>query len=209
VYTNFSAGVLGYIPSTFGSRAKTYLSTTQANAFLKNGNRVIMGHEDDRSNEENVNVLSYPFDDFGYKIFSLQSTYFGVFLSFKIERPVYEGFEVDSEMALNAISDQIHPLKDITVVLEEAKHGYLITDKLGKLQKARLADLDRDRIASLIKSKVAANYIYNMVYLAEHDVMKFNLMIEVERGDGGYPTRMTTVLEYIPKEKVLRVITLH
>lgn len=57
---------LGYIPATFGSRAKIYLSTTLANAFLKNGNRVIMGHEDDRSNEENVNVLSYPFEEFGY-----------------------------------------------------------------------------------------------------------------------------------------------
>lgn len=139
----------------------------------------------------------------------MQSDYFGVFLSFKIERPLYKGFEGDSEMALNAISDQVHPLIDFTVVLEEAKHGYLRADKLGKLQKARLADLDRHQLASLIKSKVAANYIYNMVYLPPHDVMKFNLMLEVEREDGGYPTRLTAALEYIPKDKVLRVITLH
>ena len=39
--------------------------------------------------------------------------------------------------------------------------------------------------------------------------MKFNLMLEVERDEGGYPTRMTAALEYFPKDKVLRVITLH
>lgn len=72
-----------------------------------------------------------------------------------------------------------------------------------------MPDLDRDRIASLITSKVDANYIYNLVYLPQHDVMKFNLMLEVERDDGGYPTRMTVALEYVPKDKVLRVITLY
>ena len=150
---------LGYIPATFGSRAKTYLSAVLCNAFVKNGNRVIMGHEDDRSDEANVNVLGYPFDESGYEVFSLPTTYFGVFLSFKIELPLYKGFEADTEMALNAISNQILPLTDFTVVLDEAKHGYLLAKKLGPLQKARLPDFDRDRIASLITSKVDANYI--------------------------------------------------
>jgi len=200
---------LGYIPATFESRAKTYLSTTLVNTFLKNGQRVIMGHEDDRSNDENVNMAGYPFEEFGYKIFSLQGTYVDGFLSFKIERAVYKGFEVDTEMALNAISDQILPLQDFIVVLDEAKHGYLLTKKLGKLQKAGIAELDRERIGSLIKSKIAANYIYNLVYLQEHDVMKFNLMIEVDRNDGGHQTRITAAMEYMPEEKALRVITLH
>lgn len=113
---------LGYIPATFGSRAKTYLSTALSNAFLKNRNRVIMGHEDDRSDEANVNGLGYPFES-GYEVSSLRATYFGVFLSFKIERPLYKGFEVDTEMALNAISNQILPLTDFTVVLDEATMG--------------------------------------------------------------------------------------
>jgi hypothetical protein len=198
---------LGYIPSNYSTRAKIYLSTCMANIFLKAGIKVIMGHEDDRPIEENVNLLHYPFEEFGYKVFSFPTTQFGIFLSFKIERPVFKGLEIDSEMSLNAISDDIRSLNDLTVVLDDAKHGYLINEKKGKMQKAGIDDLDRDRIASLIKSKIASNYIYNMVYA--HDIMKFNLMIEVEREDGGYPTRLTITLEYRPKEKALRVITMH
>jgi hypothetical protein len=62
---------VGFIPATFDSRAKTYLSTTLVHSFLKNGPRVIMGHEDDVPNEENVNIVGYPFEEFGYKVFSL------------------------------------------------------------------------------------------------------------------------------------------
>jgi hypothetical protein len=200
---------VGFIPATFGSRAKTYLSTTLVPSFLKNGPRVIMGHEDDVPNEENVNILGYPFEEFGYQVFSLQSCYFGVFLGYKIERAVYAGLEVDTEMALNAVSDQVMPLEECTVLLEDAKHAYLKSSKAGKLQKAGIADLDRADLAALIKSKIAASYIYNLVYLEDHDVVKFNLMLEVARRDGGYPTRLTVALEYTPQQKTLRVITLH
>lgn len=199
---------LGYIPATFASRAKIYLSSCMANVFLKKGRVAIVGHEDDRSNDENVNITICPLEDFGYKVVSLQGYYHGIFLSYKIERPVLRAFAVDSEMALNAISSEVADLGDFRVLLEEAKHGYLINEKLGKLAKAGLAEADRDYIASLIQSKVTASYIYNLVYLAEHDVMKFNLMIEVERGDG-YPTRATVALEYLPASKTLRVITLY
>jgi hypothetical protein len=168
-----------------------------------------MGHEDDVPNEENVNILAYPFEDFGYEVFSLQSCYFGVFLGYKIERAVYAGFKVDTEMALNAVSDQVMPLEECTVLLEDAKHAYLRSQKDGKLEKAGIADLHRADLAALIKSKIAASYIYNLVYLEDHDVIKFNLMVEVARCDGGYPTKLTAALEYKPQEKTLRVVTLY
>ena len=199
---------VGYIPTTFASRAKTYLSTTLVHSFLKSGARAIMGHEDDLSNAENVNMAGFPFEEFGYKVFSLQSGYFDVFLCYKIERAVYDGFKVDTEMALNAVSDQILSLEDCTVLLEDAKHAYLVSEKGGKLRKAGIADFEREDLAALIKSRIEASYIYNIVYLEQHDVMKFNLMLEVPRLDGGYPTKLTAALEYKPKEKLLRVITL-
>ncbi len=204
---SFSA-YLSYIPTTFSSRAKTLLSMSMANVFLKHGKTILVGHEDDRPNHENINITDFPLEDFGYKVVSLQSIYFGIFLSFKIERPVFGEFEVDSEMSLNAISNDITRLEEFTVLLEEAKHGYLINQKLGKLTKAGLADADRDRIALLIQSKMSANYIYNLTYLEDSDTMKFNLLIEVDRVDG-YPTRMLAALEYIPNTKTLRVITFY
>ena len=81
--------------------------------------------------------------------------------------------------------------------------------KGGKLSKAGILDFEKGRLAGLIKSKIAASYIYNLAYLHEHNVIKFNLMIEVGRYDGGYPTRLTVSLEYKAEEKTLRVITLH
>jgi len=200
---------VGYIPATYQTRGKTYLSTTLVNAFLKYGDTVIMGHEDDRPNEENVNMLGYAFEDFGYKVCSLQSSYFGLFLGYKVERAVYPGFEVDTEMSLNAVSQHVVPLAGCTVRLDEAKHEYLRTKKIGKLQKAGIAEMGRDQLVALIKEKISSNYIYNLVFLEEYGVVKFNLILEVPREGVGYATRLVAALEYMPHEKTIRVITLY
>ncbi|XPF96318.1 hypothetical protein ACM9HF_10010 [Colwellia sp. RE-S-Sl-9] len=200
---------VGYIPCTFSSRARVYLSTILVNSFLKHGNKVIMGHEDDRSNKENINIKGYPFEDFGMDVFSLQSVYFDVFLSYKIERPVFKGFESDTELSLNAISSQILPIDKFNVEIEEAKHGYLKSDKCGKLEKAGIEALSKDELSNLIRSKISESYIYNLSYSSEYDVSKFNIMLEIPRLDGGYPTRVVAALEYKPKDQLLRVITMH
>lgn len=200
---------VGYIPATFASRAKTYLSTILVNSYLKHGRTIVMGHEDDRPNDEDVNLVGYPFEDFGYRVVSLQSSYADLFLGYKIERPVFPGFEVDTEMSLNAVSPTVLHIDEFTVEIEEAKLNYLKSEKTGKLQKAGIADLDSYELAQLIRKKVAASYIYNLCYLSEHDVTKFNVMLEISRADGGYPTRILAALEYQPTKKNLRVITLH
>jgi hypothetical protein len=200
---------LGYIPATFASRAKTYLSTTLGGAFLKYGPRVLVAHEDDRGDEENVNLSFYPFEKYNYEVLSFRSTNYSLFMNFKIERPVYDPDEDDASIAINAMSNSIIPLRDCTVLLEHAKHGYLKTEKLGKLAKAGIAHLSQDELSSMIESKITSNYIYNMTYLAEHDVMKFNVMLEVPRPGGGYPTRITVALEYLPEDRLVRVITMH
>lgn len=203
----FSA-YLGFIPTTFLSRAKVYISTSMAGFLVKHGKRLIIAHEPDRSNAENINIARYNLEQFGYEIASVQSDSFHMFLKYKIERPVFSGDQSDIELALNAISNNVQPLRDFTVQLDEAKHGYLINEKLGKLKKAGLENSDRSMIESIIQAKVSANYIYSMDYLREHDVMKFNIMLELGRTDG-YPTRLTAALEYMPDAKMLRVITLH
>ncbi|GGZ42730.1 hypothetical protein C8J23_13834 [Shewanella chilikensis] len=200
---------VGFIPGTFSSRARIYLSTILANSFLKHGKKVIMGHEDDRPNEENINMAGYPFADYGLEVYSLQSMYFDVLLSYKIERPIFKGFESDTELSLNAISDQIFPIDGFEIKIEDAKYEYLKSAKCGKLEKAGIESLDKEDISDLIRSKVSDSYIYNLSYLPDHNVSKFNVMIEIPRPDGSYPTRVVTALEYKPQEKVLRVITMH
>jgi len=205
--TQFPA-YIGYIPTTFMSRAKIYASTTMAGFLLKKGKTLIMSHEDDRSNSENINITPYRLEKHGYTIASLQGIYQSIFLTFKIERPVFPADIKDQEHSLNAISRSLDPPTGCKVLLEEAKHGYLINQKLGKLKKAELDQLDRVQIERIIESKVAENYIYNLAYISTHNVIKFNIMLELERVNG-YPTRVTAALEYLPESKTLRVITLH
>jgi hypothetical protein len=154
-------------------------------------------------------MLRYPFEDFDYRVVSFQTWCVDLFLSYKIERPVFPGFEVDTEMSLNAVSNSVLPIDDFTVEIEEAKLNYLKSEKLGKLQKVGIAELDGHELAHLIRKKVAASYIYNLCYLSEHDVIKFNVMLEIPRADGGYPTRILAALKFQPDKKNLQVITLH
>ena len=51
-------------------------------------------------------------------------------------------------------------------------------EKIRKLQKAGIATLGRRELAALIEAKIDASYIYNMVFLEQHNVVKFNLIVE-------------------------------
>ena len=134
--------------------------------------------------------------------------YFSIFLTYKIERPMLIQVESDNEISLNSISGSVLPLDEFKVLLEESKFVYLINKKLGKLKQAGLDALDVSNIESIIKSKINGSYIYKLKYLAQHNVMIFNIMLEFPNLNG-YPTRLTAALEYIPDKKTLRVITLH
>lgn len=203
-----SSSYLGFIPATFQSVAKSYLSTTVGTAFLKAEGCVLMPHEDDLPNDQNVNTLGYPFEESGYRIASLQSLYFGPLLSYKIEGSMAAFFQTDIAMSLNALHDEVLSLETLRVTIDDAKFGYLQTYKLEQLRLAGADALTREELQDLIATKVAANYIYNLTFLDEHDVVKFNVLVEVARSDGGYPARLVASLEYIPEDEVLRVITL-
>ena len=135
--------------------------------------------------------------------------YFDIFLGYKIERPVFEGFEADTEFSLNAISNQILSIQGFDIEIEDAKFEYLKSAKNGKLEKAGLEAFSKNELSKLIRSKVSDSYIYNLSHLPDHNVSKFNVMLEIPRSDGGYPTRIVAALEYKPLERLLRVITMH
>ena len=200
---------IGYIPTTFDSIAKTFLSMTLANLLVKRESVVIMAHENDLPNTENVNTTFYSFEKFGYQVRSIQEQLFNHFLSFKIERAVHPDYMSDTEFALNSLSQYIEPLTDLQIVIEDAKLEYLMREKAGSLRKAGIISLSADGLKNLIRRKLSTNYIYNLRYIQEHNVMTFNIIFEVERPQGGDPTRMLLSLEYKPTDKYLRVVTLY
>jgi hypothetical protein len=128
----------GIADMTYTSRFKVYLSTMLVDSFLKHGSIILQGHEPDRAPEEDENMKGYPFEENGYQCRSISDDLMGVLLSYKIERPVFRGFEGDTEFALNAISLTPMALDDFAIEVAEAKLAYLKSEKSGSITRAGL-----------------------------------------------------------------------
>lgn len=141
-----------------------------------------MAHEDDRPNSEDVNTQCLPEE--GLKIRSIQSLYYGVFLSYKIQRPVLSLLEVDNLISLNAISDKPVSLLNFDVRLEESKLQYLLTNKRESLERLGLANSDTKKISALIKNRLNSGYLYNLRIIEPNGkkVMLFNIQLEKING---------------------------
>lgn len=200
---------LGYVPCTYAGLAKTFISLSLVNLVVKHKNTVILGHEDDRPNSEDHNLHLHDYTALGLKIKSIQSMYFNTFLAYKIERMLLEDSDDDLEIALMSMSQEIAPLTDFTVLIEDDKFNkYLKTKKRGKLERAGIAELTKAELEEAIRKKLRTNYLYNMEWVDEptHQLSKFNIVLEFPRAEG-FPERLLVSLEYKPAEKVLRLLT--
>lgn len=200
---------IGYLPTKYDSIAKTFLSTTVGNKCIKYNNTLILMHEDDRSNKEDVNITIFDFEGLGFKIKSIQELYFNLFLSYKIERAIFPGFELDTEISINSITSDVLQIEKFQIEIEENKFNYLQAEKRGKLHKAGVLHLNKEQLTELIRKKITASYIYNMQFNEQHNVMKFSLIIEAINRDENRVVKLLAVFEYKPKEKILRLITLY
>jgi hypothetical protein len=200
---------LGYVPCTYASLAKTFVSMHLVNLVIKQGGTVILGHEDDRPNTENCNLHCHDYAALGLRLKSLQSMYFSIFLSYKPEWMLIEKPDDDLEIALRAMSSAVAPLTDFTVVIEDDKfEKYLQTAKLGKLKRAGLSHLSKAELEVAVRDKLRMNYLYNMEWVDQptYQLSKFNVMLEFSRQDG-HPERMVVAFEYRPTDRVLRLVT--
>lgn len=199
---------IGYFDLTYSSFLKTYISTILVRLFLKNKTTIIQGHEDDRSNDENENVSGYPFEENGYICKSIQSMYYSLFLSYKIERQVFDGFQSDTIFSINAITENVFDIASFKPLVEEKKLPYLLKAKADNMERAGITNLRIEEIETLIKEKINSNYIYNLTFLKDHEILKFNILIETTRTDNNKPFKLTVGLEYKPTDKILRLITM-
>ncbi len=194
---------LGSLDLDFESPVKSYLSTCLIRDFIKHRKVIIKGHEDDRDPAEDYNLSLFDFDQFGLTVRSLPLTYYGVLLSYKIER-MHWPQEADRRFSLNALTPAPRLIEDFEVQLDEAKWKYLQAHKGGSLKRAGMAGLNATDIGERIREKVDGSYIYRMARAVGADTLKFNVMIEAV-------PRMRTEcsLEYLPQRRLLRVITLY
>lgn len=197
---------VGIADMTYASRLKWLLAHSLVNSYLQHRGIIIGPHEDDRPDSEDVNLPGYAFEENGFRVRSVPARLGGTMLSYKIECPVFRGFEVDSEMALNAISTDVTPLSELDIEIDQQKLEYLHKAKADSLRGAGLWGTDVDRLRGLIKDRLMANYIYGMSYVGEHDTAKFNVMVEATGPSG--PFRVLAALAHESQLKRLRLITL-
>ena len=94
-------------------------------------------------------------------------------------------------------------LDEFEVVLDDQKLQYLKDNHPEGLERSGFASMSAEEIAKQVRSKVKANYIYNLARSEDGSVMKFNIILE----NLGV-SRSLCALEHLPREKKLRVITL-
>ena len=200
---------VGLADTTFASNFKCCLSTMLVNDCLKYKNIILMPHEGDRDNSEDVNLRKYPWEDFGYVSRSLQDMYFGVFLSYKIERPVVQGFGSDTVLSINAVNPDPLPITDFNILVDQNKFRYLSGQKTAILKRIGLLGGDVSGLQDMISERISSNYIYNMTHDDQYNVTKFNIILEIHPTDNAPPQRVLAALEYKPADRCLRLITLY
>ncbi len=200
---------VGYIPCTYASKMKTYLSFCLVSWFIKYKEFILVSHSDDLPDDVNVCESGYPFEQYGCKVVSLPRSLYVIFLVYKIERAVYPGFDDDFSFSLNSVCDYIVPFSDMTVVIEEEKYEYLTKEKIGSIKRAGVLGIARERLEEMIRERLVSNYIYNISLIEKHNVIKFNIILEFGSDNNAKPARITVAMEYKPQEKILRIITLY
>ena len=208
-------GYLGYVPCTYASLTKTFVTMYLMNFGIRHKNIMILGHEDGRPNPENHNLHLHDYTALGLTIRSVQLMYFGIFLSYKPEQMLLQESDDDLEMAVRAMSKDVAQFSDFAVYIEDPKFGYLTTAKDGKLALAGLGHLTKAELEDAIFSKMRSNYLYSLDWRdvpasngsAGYKGSFFSIMLEFSR-EAGEPERVTVALEYQPTSKVLRVVTI-
>lgn len=176
---------IGYVDTTYGSMLKALLSTQLTNAYVQYRDMTIGQHEDDRHEDENVDLVGLGLDEGGYKMRSVPGTNFMLLLSYKIERPVVEGYKTDTEISLNAISPIALPLESFEIEIDPRKFEYLSSEKAKSLEGLGLLGGHVDQLKVMIQERISRNYIYSMTQDDTYGVSRFNIMIEARPADTG------------------------
>lgn len=90
---------VGYFNLTYASPIKTVLSSILVRAFLKHKKVIINPTETD----VDENSTFFPFEENGYRVIGIDVLSYGLFLSYKIEREVFPGYEADNRFSINAL----------------------------------------------------------------------------------------------------------
>ena len=190
---------VGFSDLSFHSDFKEYISTFLTNSFVLLDNKVIVPNEDHKMTD---NPTMYDLEEYGLNICSIQDILYGVFLSYKIECKVNEGFEEDFRFSMNAVSEDASNLGKMKVKIKDEKFDlYLQSARKKNLELLGVDELSKTELEEFLESKILSNYIYNLE-INEHGIKKFVINIE-----NNTKSKMVLVFEYLNEEGYANLLT--
>lgn len=206
-------GLQGFYPfvklvdTTYNSLFKVYLSSMLCNVFIKHKKIILQGHEEDRNHLEDVNTIGYSFEENDFICRSIQEPLYGVFLTYKIERPVFDAFSDDTSFSLNSVDPRPLDISNLTIQIPAEKLEYLKKEK-GKIFENAGINLDLlsvDLLSKMISDNIHRNYIYNLSFndYGDKKEVKFNIIIELSEC-----FKIMCSLAYKQNTKQIRLITM-
>lgn len=197
---------IGKIDITFDSHLKLLLSMCLCALCIKHKNKIILPHEPDRNDADNINLVGYPFEENGFSIVSINEINYGLFLNFRIDSIYIE--ENDQSLSLMSISENSQSLSTCNVVIPDEKLQYLKENKAGIMQRLGLEDCTVGDLKMLIEDKISRAHLYNLTYLPEFTTSKFNIFLE-STTNASRPAKSMVALLYLPNDKAIQLITLY
>lgn len=198
----------GFADLTHESLFKSYISFVLVHAFIKQGKQIIASHPSDYADEENINMLGYPFEEHGFSFFSINEDSFMPFLSYKIESILPD--EEDVSFSLNAIFPKFDSLEKLKLVVADEKWYKYLTCKdparKGKLlESIGYGPEDREAFIKDIYKKICASYIYNLRQNTYGDLL-FNVCVDLPTVNGNI-RKITVALKYHPHTGEMSIVT--
>lgn len=197
---------VGYVDMTFSSRLKTLLAYSLTPRGIKHKDIIILPHEDDCKDGENINNCGYPFEDYGLSVKSVGEMYYTLFLSYKIEAQFSD--PKDLSYSINAIYSNVTSVFKLPVYVSNEKLSYLKEQKTAIMEKLRLMEFSTEQLSCLIKERIKNGYFYNLEYLETYRVPKFNLSLELSTTEG-HLRKVLVSLKYSTEQKRLELITMY
>jgi hypothetical protein len=201
----------GYFDVTFSSKIKTYLSAILVPKFIKHKSVLLSldPYEANIIDEIDSDDLACDYEELGFTCKFVHSSFYYIFLSYKIERKIIKGLEKDLSFSLNTLSSSFIDITDCDFEIEPSKLTYLHENKTDNIERAGLLSLSVEELTEKIKEKLESNYIYNLSFLEKYNTLKFNILIEVPRIDSDKLMKLLLAIEYKPEERKLRLITMY
>ena len=194
---------IGYANMTNSSLFKSYISKSISSGFILYKNNAICGHEPDIEDISDRNMPGFNFCENGYKVISICSDYFSIFLDYLIDSSV-SIWKVDKkykEILSDIISHDCN-LEDFKIILTEDKLNYLITKKNMKKRFNNPKNLKQE-ILSNVACCLKQNIFYKLDFTKlQYNVILFTVYIDINN------EKITCGLKYDTTNKIFEITTM-